>query len=101
VAGSKTLVIEDTLSTGGSAYEAAAALQAEGVQVLGVLSIFSYDFDAALTHAQQTGIPAYRLVTFETLIQTALRLGAIQDADVALLHEWRKAPDLYRVPDRP
>lgn len=95
VAGSRAVVIEDTLSTGKSAYEAAVALQNEGITVLGVLSIFSYDFDAARERMAQTNIPAYRLVGYDALIDTARRLGVIHDEDVSLLKRWREAPDSY------
>lgn len=95
VPGSKTLVIEDTLSTGKSAYEAAAALQAEGIEVLGVLSIFSYDFDATLERIRATGLPAHRLVSYETLIQTAVDLGYIRADAVSLLLRWRQAPEQF------
>ncbi len=98
VAGSKAVVIEDTLSTGKSAYEAAEALQSEGITVEAVLSIFSYDFDALKERALKSHIPAYRLVPYDTLIDTAKELGVIRDEDVSLLRRWREAPDSYEVP---
>ena len=40
VAGQKVVVIEDLISTGGSSLVAVEALQKEGLEVLGVVSIF-------------------------------------------------------------
>ncbi|AEJ43179.1 orotate phosphoribosyltransferase [Alicyclobacillus acidocaldarius] len=93
--GMKAVVIEDTLSTGRSAYQAAQALRDAGVDVMAILTILSYDFDVATKRAEDTGIPAYRLVPYEVLIQVALERGDIQESDVALLMRWRKSPDTY------
>lgn len=40
--GQKVVVIEDLISTGGSSLEAVEALKEEGLEVLGVISIFTY-----------------------------------------------------------
>ena len=42
-AGEKVVVIEDLISTGGSAITAVEALRAAGCEVLGIVSIFTYE----------------------------------------------------------
>ncbi|MCL6548064.1 MAG: orotate phosphoribosyltransferase, partial [Alicyclobacillus sp.] len=98
VPGMRAVMVEDTLSTGRSAYDAAAALQAEGVQVLAVCTIFSYDFDIARARAEATGIPAYRLVDYGTLIDVAVDAGYVSESEVSVLMKWRQAPDRYEPP---
>ncbi|MCL6594122.1 MAG: orotate phosphoribosyltransferase [Alicyclobacillus sp.] len=93
--GMRAVVVEDTLSTGRSAYDAAAALQAEGVHVLAVLTIFSYDFAVARQRALDTGIPAFRLLTFDTLVEVAAEQGYIRPDEVELLLAWRRQPERY------
>ncbi|EJY55828.1 orotate phosphoribosyltransferase [Alicyclobacillus hesperidum URH17-3-68] len=95
--GMKAVVIEDTLSTGKSAYNAAQALRDAGVDVISILTILSYDFDIASEKAIETGIPAYRLVPYEVLLQVALERGDIEESDIALLMKWRKSPDTFGV----
>jgi orotate phosphoribosyltransferase len=93
--GATALVIEDTLSTGKSAYEAVSALQAEGITVAGVCSIYSYDFEAAQSRMRESGVPAYRLLSYQQLIDVALEQGYIQPNQLEMLLAWRDAPDKF------
>lgn len=94
--GASAIVIEDTLSTGKSAYEAADALvNEEGANVLAVCSIFSYDFPQAADRIEETQIPAYRLLDYATLIQVAQEHGYVTAEDVDRLLAWRQAPESY------
>lgn len=93
--GLRAVVIEDSLSTGGSAYDAVDALRAEGMDVLGVLCIYSYDFPQALARAEASNVPAVRLVGYDTLIQTAREAGYIEEQDLGALNSWRQNPDKY------
>ncbi|MFO2549759.1 orotate phosphoribosyltransferase [Alicyclobacillus cycloheptanicus] len=93
--GAAAIVVEDTLSTGTSAYDAVAALEEEGVRVLGVITIFSYDFEAARTRIRAAGVPAHRLVDYDTLVSTAVDQGVLGESDVAGLMAWRKNPETY------
>ncbi|WAH35507.1 orotate phosphoribosyltransferase [Alicyclobacillus dauci] len=94
-AGMKAVVIEDTLSTGQSAYQAVSSLQEAGVDVLAVLSILSYDFDAAGERIQESGVPAYRLVPYRSLVRVARERGDVNDQEVELLMRWREAPENF------
>jgi len=93
--GDRVVVIEDTLSTGNSAYSAVEALQDDGVEVLGVLAIVSYDFEVARARAAAVGVPAYRLVEYSTLVQVAVDKGYISPHDVDMLMTWREAPQTF------
>lgn len=95
VPGMTAVVVEDTLSTGTSAYDAVEALQAEGVRVLAVITIFSYDFAAARRRIQSARVPAHRLVEYETLVDVALADGHLHDQDIEGLMAWRANPETY------
>lgn len=96
--GMKAIVIEDTLSTGGSAYQAVDSLRVAGVDVLAVLTILSYDFDIARDRAVDASVPAYRLVPYRALVRVARERDKIGDNDVELLVQWREHPDAYQIP---
>lgn len=92
--GRRILLVEDLLSTGGSAAAAAEALVAAGAKVPLCLAIFSYGFDAVdRRFAAVPGRPEVRaILTFAQLLQAALRAGVIDGAAVRLLEEWRRDP---------
>lgn len=95
VQGSRAIVIEDTLSTGKSSYHAVEAVQKEGLNVAAVFTVLSYDFEVAKERARKQGVPAYRLVHYDGLIETAVREGYVSENDADLLLSWRKSPETF------
>jgi len=95
--GLKTVVIEDALSTGKSAYDAVRALKDEGMNVLAVLAIYAYDFPVLSELANMAEVPFVRLLGYDTLIETALELGYVSERDMAALRSWRQHPERYGV----
>jgi orotate phosphoribosyltransferase len=93
--GTRTVVIEDTVSTGASAYSAANGLREENMEVLGVLAIFSYDFSVAKARAEEERLKVVQLLNYDTLIAVAQEKGVILPKDVERLLAWRAAPDKY------
>lgn len=90
--GQSTVVIEDLISTGGSAVSVIEALQFIGADVRGVLSIFTYGFQKANEKFENSGIPVYSLTDYKTLIEVALDEGFIKEKDIELLNSWRENP---------
>lgn len=93
--GQSTIVIEDLVSTGGSAISVIDALQFIGADVRGLLSIFTYGFDKSVQKFEEKGIPFFSLTNYATLIDVALETGKIKDEDLKLLNAWRKNPDTW------
>ncbi|MBO8176467.1 MAG: orotate phosphoribosyltransferase [Bacillus sp. (in: Bacteria)] len=90
--GQKVVVIEDLISTGGSALKAAQALQQAGAQVAGIVSIFTYELKIGRQQMEEAGFPVYSLVTFSTLLETAIEKGVIHEQDVDTIQEWQNDP---------
>lgn len=90
--GQKVVVIDDLLSTGGSALKAVKAVQAAGGDVIGVVAIFSYQLPALDENFKQAGLPYYTVTNYTTLIETAKDNHMISDDQLASLHAWRKDP---------
>jgi orotidine-5'-phosphate decarboxylase len=90
--GQRVVVIDDLVSTGGSVLKAVKAVQAEGAQVAGVVSIFSYQLPQADTNFSQAGV-TYKYVTgYSTMIAEAEERGLVSHEEALTLHEWRKDP---------
>jgi orotate phosphoribosyltransferase len=91
-AGQKVVVVEDLISTGGSVITAVDALREAGCEVLGVVSIFTYQLSKGTEMLKEAGITAYSLTDFSTLSEVAKEKGYIEAADLDTLMAWRKDP---------
>lgn len=90
--GQRIVVIEDLISTGGSSLSAVNALRNAGCEVLGMVAIFTYQFQKAIDafHAEKCNLNT--LSNYTVLIETALRTGYIGQAEVETLKNWRMDP---------
>lgn len=95
--GSQMIVIEDLVSTGGSSLEAVEALREAGYGVTGMISIFTYGFNAAVENFKKHGVQLISLSDYDHLIQQALKTDFISDQDVDSLQEWRQSPENWKV----
>lgn len=93
--GQRVVVVEDLVSTGKSSLQAVQSLRDFGCEVLGMVSIFTYGFDAAKQAFAQANCPYHSLSNYETLIEVAAKKGIIQQNQLAVLGEWRKTPDTW------
>ncbi|MBD8003961.1 orotate phosphoribosyltransferase [Bacillus norwichensis] len=91
--GQKVVVVEDLISTGGSSIVAVKALKEAGCDVLGVVSIFSYELDKAKTAFDEEGVKAFSLTGYSDLIETAFENNLIKEEDLATLRSWRENPE--------
>jgi len=89
--GQKTLVVEDLISTGGSSLEAINALQDAGAVVMGLLAIFTYEFDISVKKFTKHNIIVHTLTNYSTLIEVAKEIKYIDAGDITLLKSWREA----------
>lgn len=93
--GAKVVVIEDLISTGKSSLSACDALVAEGVNVLGMVAIFSYNFNYARKAFEDKGVELTTLSNYDTLIQVAHEIGYVKESDIEVLKEWRFSPSTW------
>lgn len=91
--GQKVVVVEDLISTGGSAITAVKALREAGCEVLGVAAIFTYQLEKGKEMLDKEKIEAYTLTDIEALTEVAVENGYIQEKDMKKLVEWRKDPE--------
>lgn len=75
--GTKVVVVEDLISTGGSAIEVVEALREEGAEVLGIVSIFTYGMKRGLERIAAADTVNYSLSNLDTLVEVAAEEGYI------------------------
>ena len=90
--GMKVVVVEDLISTGGSSLKAVEAIRRYGCEVIGMVASYTYDFPVAKEAFENANVELVTLTDYEHVVEEALETGYISDADVQLLHEWRKDP---------
>lgn len=90
--GQKTVVIEDLISTGKSSLQVCDVLSAAGVEVIGMVSIFSYGFAAAVENFEKAGVRFHSLTNYATLLELSLEKGIISPDQEKTLLKWREDP---------
>jgi len=90
--GQRAVVVEDLISTAGSAVETAEILRAAGAEVLGVASIFTYGMQKGLDRLAAAGLENHSLTDFDTIVPIAVRNGYIRPEDTARLFAFRDDP---------
>jgi orotate phosphoribosyltransferase len=93
--GDDVLVVEDLISTGGSALDAVSALRETGATVRAVLAIFSYGLDAAAAAFREADVDRHVLTTFPVLLNVAHRQHDLSDEARALLETWQADPEAW------
>lgn len=84
----KAIIIEDLISTGGSSLNAVEALQSEGIEVAGVVSIFTYELESADKAFAEADLSYKSLTDFGALTEMAKESGAITAESMDGLLEW-------------
>ena len=90
--GTKVVVIEDLISTGGSVLEVVDVLRQAGAEVLGIASIFTYGLQKGVERLAAADVVNYSLSDFDTLSKVAAAEGYIADKDIAKLTALQKNP---------
>jgi orotate phosphoribosyltransferase len=93
----KTVVIEDLISTGKSSLQVVDVLRKEGIEVVGMVSIFSYGFDAASDAFAKAGVSYRSLTNYRTLIELAIEKGIVTTGQQNTLLNWSKDPANWNV----
>lgn len=90
--GTKVVVIEDLISTGGSCIDVVEALREAGADVLGVISIFTYGMQKGLDRLEAAKVENHSLSNFDTLVEVAAEEGRIKESDIDRLKKFRNNP---------
>ncbi|MDC1384710.1 MAG: orotate phosphoribosyltransferase [Crocinitomicaceae bacterium] len=94
--GQKVVVIEDLISTGGSSLKAVDALRNGGLEVKGLIAIFTYGFDAANANFANSECPYLTLSDYDTMVSMALDSNLISKDDLESLKNWRTNPKKWK-----
>ena len=94
--GSNVVVIEDLISTGKSSLSAINALKSEGYNIMGMLSIFSYNFQFANEKFEHENILINSLSDYNSLIEKIESEGSLKENEINRLKKWREDPKIWK-----
>lgn len=94
--GTKVLVIEDLISTGKSAIEAAVALRQLGHEVVGVQSLFSYGFPQTEGRFADAELPMGSLCDLDALLSVVRPRHYLPIEQIQHILQWQGNPDEWR-----
>ena len=93
VPGEKVVVVEDLISTGGSALEAVEVLREAGAEVLGIAALFTYGMEKGKKRLAEHNVRAVCLTNFDEVVAAAAADGAFPASYVPALTAFRDNPD--------
>jgi len=90
--GTKVVVIEDLISTGGSSIEVVEALREAGADVLGIVSIFTYGMQKGLDRIAAANTENHSLCNLDALVEVAAEKEYIRPEDKVRILKFRSNP---------
>ena len=90
--GSKVVIIEDLISTGGSSLKAVEAVRNAGCDVIGMIAVFTYGFSISEERFKEAKVNLITLCNYDAILDEALKTDYIDESEIKMLQEWRKDP---------
>lgn len=90
--GQQVVVVEDLVSTGKSSLQVVDVLKDAGLEVAGMVSIFTYGFPVAAEAFEKAGVAYRSLTNYPALVETAIEKGLISAEQQNILMQWRENP---------
>lgn len=90
--GQKVVVIEDLISTGKSSIQAIEAMKEAGLNIQGLIAIFTYGFQEAIDNFAKIDCPFITLSNYDFLIEEAKAQNYIDETDAQQLLKWKSNP---------
>lgn len=92
IAGQSVVVVEDLISTGKSSLQVVEVLRAAGVNVIGMVALFTYGFPEADQAFESANVELVTLSNYPALIERAIVKGLVTTEQEAILLSWRENP---------
>jgi len=90
--GQPVVVIEDLISTGKSSLQVVEILRQAGMEVIGLVSIFNYGFEAGRQAIEKAGVPYVSLSNYPVLIRLAVEKKLVSPDEETVLLKWSEDP---------
>lgn len=86
--GKKVVVVEDLISTGGSSLKAVESLREYGVEVVGLVAIFTYNFQKSIDAFASAHCPFHTITSFKELLELLETSDQFSSHEVNEMKTW-------------
>src|SRR5690606_27359591 len=90
------IVVENLIFTGWRYLHAVEQLPSVGLEVTGVIAIFSYELQKAMENFGNMNIKYKSLSNYNDLIQQAVEMKYVSEEDLSILAAWNSSPQNWR-----
>ncbi len=95
--GQHLVIVEDLISTGGSAIRSADILRSEGKGIVtDIVAIFSYELASSHEKMMEGKVHFHPLATISTLLEVALDQDRLMDEEAELVQQFAKDPEHWQ-----
>lgn len=89
------VIIENQVNVGSNAMKVIEAIRNNGCKVLGMVTIFNYNFPFAMRKFRTVDVELLALTDFEAFLQEAVRLETLNESEIHILREWHRSPSKW------
>ena len=93
--GQHVVLIEDLVSTGQNAIKALHEMRLAGGDVLGMVAMFTYNFQQALDAFTSEALELITLTNYRSMLEAAVATGRITESDVDTFEQWHESPESW------
>jgi orotate phosphoribosyltransferase len=86
------VIVENQVNAGNNCIKVVEALQNNGCNVLGIITIFDYEFPTTQRKLAKMGVDLTSLTNLDTVLHHALHLSMINQDDEIAIKDWQKHP---------
>lgn len=86
------VIVENQVNAGNNCVKVVEAIRNNGCKVLGIVTIFDYEFPTTQRKLSKLGVDLTSLTNMDTVLHHASRLGMINPEDEAAIKDWQKHP---------
>ena len=89
------VIVENQVNTGENCLKVIEAIRNNGCKVLGIVTIFDYEFPNAYKHLRDVDVDLTALTNLEAVLRHAQAMNIIDEQQKLTIEEWQKNPDQY------
>lgn len=86
------VIVENQINEGTNCSKVVEAIRNNGCKVLGVVTIFNYDFATAKSRLEDIDVSVTALTNFETVLRHASAMGIVDEEQKLTIEAWQQNP---------